>query len=465
VINKIPTLLSPTLETQGAKNTPWKLGQEVHGRVINGLQGNPVVNIDGSNYWLKSALHFNQGELLMLKVAGLSPTVQFSIIDRASASLRGNDATSVILSEKFLHGRAIADQNLSSSLSNFINLLHASSSQPFPPSTMLLINSLRNKLLRSNGLTNPKLIQDSFINGSLLVANQAVTSGSQIANGGLLPLLMQIARSLKNDSAKRGRLFAGLNYKSALGLSLYQNRDTEILQSFARQAEEQCLNLNKLRVGAQEDMQLQAYRLLVELPIIFQNHIRSISVRVLNQRTGEKSKTRSETCSVEFEFELKDNGKVYVRIFLLKSLASFFVGCEKNEALNHLTTRKNILEERLSLYGLQLGTFSCHINDGHLPLDTEQYGEYEMHAAEHTKDPRGKAATPMIEDPTRLQLQEVYSQGKMPELEEFSMCINNNEAVINAEIPEYLYCAMAAFFAQLLETAELEETRLERNHE
>jgi hypothetical protein len=458
VISKIPSLLTPTLETQGAKNMPWKLGQEVHGRVINGLQGNPVVNIGGSNYWLKSALHFNQGELLMLKVAGLSPTVQFSIIDRSSTSLRSNDATSVILSDKFLHGRTIADQNLSSSLSNFINLLHASSSQPIPSSTMLLINSLRNKLLKSNGLTNPKLIQNSFINGSLLVANQVLTSSSQIANGGLLPLLMQIARSLKNDSAKRGGLFTGLNYKSALGLSLYQNRDTEILQSFSRQAEEQCLNLNKLRVGAQEDMQLQAYRLLVELPIIFKNHIRSISVRVLKQKTGKTSKTTNETCSVEFEFELKEDGKVYIRIFLLKSIVSFFVGCERSGVSNNLKAKKNMLEERLNLYGLQLGEFKCHINDGHLALGTEHYqqhSEHEAHGEQHTKAQEKETLTATIEDPTRLQLQEVHSQGEIPELEEFSMYLNNSKAVINAEIPEYLYCAMAAFFAQLLEKAEL----------
>lgn len=78
-------------------------------------ENRPVVNIAGSNYWLKSALHFNQGELLMLKVAGLSPTVKFSIINRSSTPLRGNDATSIILSDKFLHGKTIAAQNLSSS--------------------------------------------------------------------------------------------------------------------------------------------------------------------------------------------------------------------------------------------------------------------------------------------------------------------------------------------------------------
>lgn len=455
MISKIPTLFSPTLETQGAKNTPWKLGQEVHGRVVNGLRGNPVVNIAGSNYWLKSALRFNQGELLMLKVAGLSPTVKFSIINRSSTPPRGNDATSIILSDKFLHGKTVAAQNLSSSLNSFINLLHTHSSQSLPPPTMLLINSLRNKLLKSNGLTNPKLIQNSFIKGSLLIANQTLTSNSQIAAGGLLPLLMQIVSSLKNDSINRRKLLTGLNYKSALGLSLYQDKDTEILRNFTRQVEEQHLNLKKLRAGAQEDMQLQAYRLLVELPIIFKNHIRSISVRVLNQRAGKTSKTTNETCSAEFEFELKENGKVYVRIFILKSIVSFFIGCEVSEVSNNLKAKKNILEERLNLYGLQLGELKCHINDGHLALGTEHYQQHSEQEAQHTKAQEQEILTATIEDPTRLQLQEAYSQGGIPELEEFSMCINNNEAVINAEIPEYLYCAMAAFFAQLLEKAEL----------
>jgi hypothetical protein len=213
----IPTLWSPNTVQIGSQGADWKHGQITQGRVVIGNHASSSVNIAGTNYQVTSNLQLAQGESLLLKVSGVSPQLEFSIISRASTNVGYCDVKSVILSDKFLHNSVVANRNINTSLANLISLLHSSSSSPVPPAIALLIDSMRSRIVREGGLTNPKLIERSLL-GSSLVMNK--TSSSKTLDGGLLVLLQQIADSLESQRSSTQRIPAGVKYQHALGMSL-----------------------------------------------------------------------------------------------------------------------------------------------------------------------------------------------------------------------------------------------------
>ncbi|GJM11621.1 MAG: hypothetical protein DHS20C12_00240 [Pseudohongiella sp.] len=237
-------------------------------------------------------------------------------------------------------------------------------------------------------------------------------------------------------------------------MSLYLSSDANSLNGFSRNVEEQCAKLMNLREGTLNLMQHDAYRLLAELPFLFRNRVESISIRFMKRKAkGEtESAEADETeCGVEFEFGF-DDGKLYTRILIDESQVSVSVGCDNNDTVEYLSASKVGLEERLNSYGLDLCVFSVSIHDDYLPLDQESI---DMAIGVHGAATRKAIASideRRTDEATRAQLRDIYTEGRMPALEEFSLNVSNQDLDAVNGIPEQLYCAMACFFAQLYET-------------
>jgi len=457
VILKLSTLSLPNTPSGRSQNAHWKLGQIAHGRVTSGVEGKPAVHISGSAYQLNSNLKLVEGESLLLKVSGVSPRIEFSLVARAQQNVGINDGVSIFLSDKILQNTTIADRNINRSLTNLISLLHTSSSSPIPSATAQLINSMRSRLLQADGLANPKLIESSMLGSSLLVGGSGHLANSSPLDGGLLGMLMQIVDSLANRRRSLEQLPGGIRYQQALGLSLYQNSDSDFLGKFTRDVEEQFNNLLNLRNKAQEDSQQQAYRLLVELPIVFRNQVSSVSIRLLEEKKEGEQGSESLNCSVEFEFELNSIGRLYTRILLLDCSVSLFIGCERTTTTDHFAGFQNSLEGRLSAYGLDLKEFQVAAHNGYLSPNPDSQANTDDRKIVQGEDLPSEITEAITDEATRLQLREVYAEGKMPELEEFTLRLNNHNVNVENEIPAHLYCAMACFFAQLFDTVKDQE--------
>lgn len=444
---KIPTLTMPDTALRDSQSADWKLGQVIQGRVADNNRGNPSINIAGNNYQVTSNLQFSQGESLLLKVSGTSPQLEFSIISRPSRDVGNSAATSTILSDKFLHSSLAANRNLTASLTNLIGLLHASSSSPVPPSTALLIDSMRSRIVREGGLTNPKLIENSLLGSSLLMSR---SSDSNTLEGGLLSLLRQIAGSLESQRNTIRRIPAGVRYQQALGISLYLDNDVNFLRSFTREVEEQYANLLNLRNKMQEDMQEHGYRLLAELPVLYRNQVETVSIRFFGKKAGRKKGFDETDCSVDFHFEF-NSGEIHTRILIKNSLIYLSIGCERTGTVEYLMTNKHSLEERLYNYGLKLVEFRVAVHDGYLPLDPCPPNINNQDGLEKVENSALQASTGRTDKATRIHLHSIYAEGKIPKLEEFTLRIDTQDVGVTSEIPEQLYCAIACFFAQLFE--------------
>jgi len=250
-----------------------------------------------------------------------------------------------------------------------------------------------------------------------------------------------------------------VKYQQALGLSLYLSGELNFLRSLTREVDEQYSNLLNLRNKSQEDMQQHAYRLMAELPVLFRNHVKSISIRFLARKAGETKEPAATDCCVEFEFEF-GNGKIYTRITIEGTAVSFSIGCEQEATAGYLAASKMPLGERLSSYGLSLSELTVVSQDDYLPRDFE-ISEVECEELVATKqDMAPPASAETNDETTRLQLREILAEGKMPDLEEFSLRIDNHDVAATHGIPAHLYCTMACFFAQLFEAEEDLDTLL-----
>gem|GEM_PF-4483984 len=444
---KIPTLTALNTARIGSHSGDWKIGQITQGRVTDSNRANPSINIAGSNYQVTTSLQLAQGESLLLRVSAVSPQLEFAIISHTSRNVGNTAASAVTLQDKFLHNSPAANRNINASLSNLVGLLHESPSSPVPPAIALLINSLRSRIIRAGGLTNPKLIENSLLGSSLLIRR---TSDTNIPNGGLLSLLKQIADSLGNQRSSIRRVPAGMKYQQGLGMMLYLNSDVDSLGRFTREVEEQYSNLANLRNRAQEDMQHHAYRLLAELPVLYRNQVESVSIRFFEKNREEKEEFDESDCGVDFKFEF-GSGKICTKILIINSSVFLSVGCENGSTVEYLTTSINSLEERLYNYGLKLKEFRAEVHDGYLALDIDSTNAGNPNEAKQLLSHVLPTFAERTDEETRNQLLNAYAEGTIPALKEFVLRINTQEVGVTSEIPAQLYCAMACFFAQLFE--------------
>ncbi len=418
------------------------------GTVVGNGKGNSIVSIGGNNYWLNSSLQFGQGEALMLKVAGLTPVVHFSLINRIRKNVGNGEVSTSISTDKILQGVAGSGRNLNSGLTGLISLLHFGSNQPLPQATLQLIESMRRQLLKSGGLTNPGQIRHSVLNGSFVTTGQE--TGSKAPEGGLQSLLHQIVDSLVLHRGAVGKLPVSGNYQHALGLSLYQSDDGDLLRSFTRNVEEGYLNLSNSKHRHQDEMQ-QPYRLSVELPVVFKDHIRSISIRFAERKRGDREDSRDDICSAEFELELQNYGHVYSRIAIQGTKVSYHIGCENEAVAIHLGRCERAITEALDAYGLTLDTFHCAVKDGHLPREARQYLTQKPESRQNDTVLDDQPEPASTDESLRRRMREAHEHGKVPVLDEFKLQIDNQPVPLGTEMPVELYCAMASLFVQLLE--------------
>tara|TARA_R110002073_G_scaffold131684_2_gene278375 strand:+ start:706 stop:1983 length:1278 start_codon:yes stop_codon:yes gene_type:complete len=419
------------------------------GKVVGSGKGNSIVSIGGNNYWLNSPLQFAQGESLMLRVAGLTPMVHFSLVNRIRKNVGNGEVSTMSPTEKLLQGFAESGRSLNNNLTSLISLLHFGSNQALPQATLALIDSLRRRLLKSGNLSNPSLIRHSVLNGSLVSTGKGAPSASNASGTGLQYLLHQIVDSLAMHRGAVGKSPIMGNYQQALGLSSYQSIDGDLLKSFTRNVEEQYLNITNSKTKPQDELQLQPYRLVVELPVVFKDHIRSITIRFAGRKHSNKKESKEDVCSAEFELELQDNGFVFVRISILGTNVSIHIGSENEHVATHLEDCEMALARALDAYGLNLEVFRTEVKNGHLSPEPA--------ANPKSVKPESGIARDELSDPTstdealRHRLHEAYDQGQMPELDEFKLQLDNQPVPIDTEIPVELYCAMASLFVQLLE--------------
>jgi hypothetical protein len=219
-----------------------------------------------------------------------------------------------------------------------------------------------------------------------------------------------------------------------------------------REVEEQHANLLNLCNRTQEDMQQRAYRLLAELPVLFKNQVKSISIRYYEKKSGEEKISAEPDCDygVDFEFEF-NHGKIYTRILIANSEVRLSVGCAKSDTAEHFITSKNSLGEKLISYGLKFKKLIVAVHDGYLPFDVDPLKLKNSNTHQMTQHNVFPDSNQGRGEETRIQLRNAYAEGKMPDLEEFALRTNSQDVGVTSEIPEQLYCAMACFFAQLFE--------------
>ncbi|MEX0965164.1 MAG: hypothetical protein WDZ52_14100 [Pseudohongiellaceae bacterium] len=294
---------------------------------------------------------------------------------------------------------------------------------------------MRNNLIRAKNLVNPELLEKSLLTGSLLLSRHP---SSKSLDGDLLGLLKQIVESLAKPQYSEQRIPVSTKYQQALGMTLYLSHNREILQKFTRDIEERHTNLLNLRSKAQDDMQQYAYRLQGEMPVLFRNQLKSISIRFFEKKSESKKCMNSADCGVDFEFEF-ENGRTYVGILFTNSLVYFSIACANESRAEDLASRRCWLENRLAHCGLKLQEMKVASRDGYLQ---------EVKYLERLKLPVDKKET---HEATSFRLRELYSAGKLPQLKEFSLQLNRHDLEIVREIPAELYCAMACFFAVLFD--------------
>lgn len=440
----LPSAASITLG-MGKHSTGWKLGQITQGRVANSNHANPSINIAGTNYQLTSSLQFAPGESLLLKVSEVSPQLQFSVISRTANNVGNNDVAAVVLPDKFLQNSPTSNSNINTSLTNLLQLLHSNSSQ-IPPATALLIDAMKNRMLRENGLIHPKLIERSLLSNSILMNN---SSESRALDGGLLNLLEQIVNSLESQKNSIKQVPTGAKYQQALAMMLYLSSDMDFLEKFTREVGEQYSKLLNLRNNTQEDMQQYAYRLLAELPVLYKNQAKSVSMRFFEKSSKERTGTKEIDCGVEFEFDF-NNGRIYTKVHILASAVYISLGCERHETAEYFSASKHSLAEKLLNYGLNLKTFQVAVQGDYLPLSTDSV-DMEFQQIEDQQEERFSRFVEKEDEEIRNRLHNAYLEDKVPDLEEYTLHIENQNVAVTSKIPEQLYCAMACFFAQLLE--------------
>lgn len=436
---------------KGAANTGWKIGEIMPGKIVSSGKGNSIVSIGGNNYWLNSALSFKQGESLMLRVAGLSPMIHFSLVNRVRENVGNNEAVNLSAQEKVLQSLAGSDRSLNSSVTNLISLLHFSSTQSLPPATLQLLDAMRRRLLKSSGLGNPSLIRHSVLNGSIVNGGSAALSSAAAGESGLQSLLHQLVDSLAIQRNGAGALPALANYRAALGVAQYLSNDGDLLRSFTRSAEEQYLNITNSRSKTQEELPFPPYRLFVELPVLFKDHVSSISIRFVHGGRKSREEPSEEACSVEFELDLPACGQIFTSISIREASVTYYIGCARERVAFHLSHRDAAVAESLVAYGLGLSEFRCEVHEGHLAPDAGPHTERDAGPAQPSDSPDADCDIAAIDESLRKRLREAHDQGQMPELKEFNLQIDKQPVVLETEIPVELYCAMAAFFVQLLE--------------
>lgn len=447
------SMLGPDLRIvapKGVQSLGWQVGQIKPAQISPGALGQTIVNIDGKAFNVSSSVQLPLGDVVMLRVAELYPAIVLALVKRTQGNVRNSDASTVVLSEKFSQGILSSETNARGQLSSLIAMLHFNSSLPLPPATTVLIDALRRRLTRPDKLIQPQQLKAALSNDSLQISTS--NTSSRAANSGLAAILMGIAASLESKSLTRQYPLGTLGYRQSMGLDLYGESDKEQLKAFSRRVHEQVSNLIALKQLAHEDMQQKICRLLIELPVLDRDQIKSLRVRFFERRSKSKQEPDSSQSSVEFEFELIDCGLIHARIELYDTAAVLSIACENVEFAESIRSAEASLSGRLMAYGLYLQEYEVTIGSAIPNSKAEnptQRGESSSLSESPIEDSYDDMTT--SDEYTRKLLQDAFSQGAIPDLNEFTLEQDRQVVNTGTEIPENLYCAMAVLFATLFQ--------------
>jgi hypothetical protein len=387
--------------------------------VVNGTNGSKNLRINGNIFSPLNRLSAEAGTTLKLQVKSLSPFIELGLINTAKATQQAETKPGIILSQRVLEWSGQNTQANSSNLLRFINLLNTLPAQSLPPATAALIAALNKRLVDPQLLTSPSTLKPTLLDASVLLAGGLTAGVASESSNELKSLLFQLVRSLAgvNSTVQQGMLEND-------GLALYQNigragAGTAML--LARELGEELLRMfNAQRHDIETDEQYER-RWLFELPVNFQDRLRSIVIRIREEESDSDPNTAEFIWKAEFEFELPGCGDLRVELIIENLAVSATITCTKISTARLLEKKHDSLAEKLESNGLQLSNFQS--------ITTNKSAFYAHNSAEN----------------------KLLAKIENIPLSKFEMRKNESEFNPINGIPEFLYCAMASCFSYIFE--------------
>jgi|GEM_PF-3143562 len=400
--------------------TGWKLNQQLLATVVNGADGSKKLRISGNLYSPLNLLHAELGQTLKLTVKSLSPFVELALNDTVETTQLSERGSGIILSESI---RLWAGQNLqadSSGIVLLISLLKTLTTQQLPEATKVLVAALFERLVTPRILTSPGTLKSALLGVCLSVEGSTGSVTESGSGEDLKSLLLQLIRSLSATN------ITGKNL-DIYGLSLYQGvgrYDSDLIMLLVHE-----LGKELSRTIAKQEQFAEAsdeceHRWIYELPVHFQDRLRSIYLRIFKKRFRHNVRHADREWEVEFEFGLPNLGDLRIEMSIEGLNVSVTAVCTKHSTNELVTEKQDALKKRLEYYGLCLAALQCFAVS-----DSES----------HTRQTAGKKVTAVAEN--------------IP-LRNFEMRENSSERNPINGIPDIVYCAMAGLFSLILEVDE-----------
>lgn len=409
---------------KGAGNVDWKLNQELLATVINSNSRGKLLRIEGNTYAPLNALQVDPGKTLQLKVTALSPFIELALLNTAKISERAGMTPAVILSEKLLRASADTTHRNASAFLTILQTLDALSPQSLSPATAALIAALRQRIVLPDSLAKLRTLKPALRDASLLLDGNLHPDDAGEVETNLKSLLLQVLRSISGGNAPAGKAQLHGDLDALLGMSLYQsvsNTGNGPNAQLARRMEDELLRMFIFQKTALDESEEHGQRWLFELPVNFQDRVRSVAIRIMQNRKQRPSPGEA-TWAAHFTFELPLLGCLEIRILIADPEVAVFAACEHTATANLLTHHQGALREKLATFGLCMTELGCEVRDKATFVATQAI----VNARESESVP----------------------------LEAFGMRRNSQPVVSGIRIPDALYCAMASLFGFILDIEE-----------
>lgn len=355
-----------------------------------------------------------------------------AVTGNSAGSHVGTSVTpSIILSDLILQNTPKILQNTPSGAGRVLALIETLSSQPLPAPTAAMLTTLRERIVTSASIASPEALKAALQEASIVLAGVVLSDKGAGKTSGLTLLLQQIVASLTPEATFAGKSPVHVTTRDATGLALYQsvNRtvaDTTsklplgILPRLAAELEDEILHLFARQQRLPDEINDYAYRWVYELPVNFQDRVRSIAIRIYKEKSARSENDPDASWRAVFSFELENCGFLHVKLFVFHNGVSVIFDCDKAVPADRLVERQARLQELLSTYGLRLTSFK-----------QENLAEDQMLSMRRQDETLSRR------------------EGEIA-LKEFSMQHNGRNLPFVARIPDVLYCAMAALFSYIL---------------
>jgi len=420
-----PPILHPLTSSIADNSTAqsgWKLNQQLLATVVNGADGSQKLRINGNLYSPVNHLNAESGQTLTLTVKSLSPFVELALANTTKTAQRSESNSGIILSESIRQWSGQNPQANATSLARFVALLGSLNAQQLPPATTALIAAMVERIIAPRLLADPRTLKSALLSGSLLIEGASKTGAASQSGKDLNSLLMQLVRSLEAaNKAKHG--LALQDY----GLAQYLNagrHGTDIILLLLRELGRDLTRMVAAQEHSPETPEECEHRWVFELPVNFQDRVRSVYLRILKRKRWNKRADAESVWTAKFEFELPKLGDLRVEITIEDLVVAVEITCTSTDVAALLLEKQETLGEMLEAYGLRLSGLQC-------------------------------TATSVSEfNARRSSAKKVAAVAENVPLSDFEMRENARERNPINGIPEVLYCAMASVFNSILEIEE-----------